>query len=599
MIKCKICGKECNTLSGIARHSKKAHNIVDKEYKELYKELFPQKIITEDMIQCKICGEYSKPLGMSSHLARKHNLSGKDYYDQYCKTESEGICKICGKPTSFRGVNIGYSKYCGPKCVNLDPNTQEKLKQSMLQKYGVEHPLQSKQVKDKLKQTCIDKYGVSSYMKTNDFRQKAVDAIKSDEVKAKRKQTNQERYGAATPFESKIIQDKVKHSIQEKYGVDNIYQSEYAKDKIKQTCLAKYGCENGGASKQAQDKIKATRSKKSEEFCKANNCVPLTTLDVDYSVKDSIFHNKLLLFNDRYYVRKEDIDEIVNHIPQSTGQSVIENNIASYIESIYDGEIIRNTRSIIRPKELDIYIPNKKLAIEIDGIWYHSTNNFTPKDYHVSKTNACESQGIRLIHITDWEWINSQDICKSIIRSALGLCDIIYARNCNVQEISQNELDNFLNINHIQGPIKSTYKVGLFYNNELVQVICLGNSRFKKDEIELLRMCTKLNTQVIGGFSKLLKYQPYNEIVSYIDRTKFNGLSYQKIGFKVIDITGPSYSYYNGSTKLNRIGAQKHKLKELLKDGFDENESESQNMIRNGWLQVFDCGTIKVQYIRR
>ena len=123
-------------------------------------------------------------------------------------------------------------------------------------------------------------------------------------------------------------------------------------------------------------------------------------------------------------------------------------------------------------------------------------------------------------------------------------------------------------------------------------------SRFNKNEIELLRMCNKLNTNVIGGFSKLMKHQPYNVVISYIDRSKFNGIGYIKTGFSIIKDSGLSYSYYKGPIKLNRIGAQKHKLQTLLGDMYDPEKNEYENMMLNGWLQVYDCGNLKVQYIK-
>ena len=594
---CKLCKLECKSNMGLIRHYRCAHNMTKEDVKRDYEELYPKKEITGDMIECKICNEYCKPLGMPSHLRRKHSISVKDYYDTYIKQENDGKCKTCGKETSFRGIVEGYSKYCSSKCANLDPEVQEKMKQNSLKKFGVEHPLQSKEVKEKVKQTNIEKYGVDSYMKTEAFRKKAIESIKSEEVIEKRKQTNLERYGVELPFQSKDIQEKIKQTNVKKYGAENIFASEYGKNKIKETNLERYGCINGGASKQAQEKIKKTKNRKIEQFCKENNCIPLTEVDVDYSVKDSIFHNKLLLYNDRYFVRIEDIDEIVNHTPKNYNQSVIENDIFDFVRSIYLGTIIRNTRNIIKPKELDIYLPELNLAIEVDGIFFHSTNNYTPKDYHLNKTLACNSIGIRLIHITDWEWTNKLDICKSIIRSAINKYDTrIYARDCNVKEVSQNESDNFLYTNHLQGKVKATYRLGLYYNDELVQLICIGKSRYKKDEIELLRMCTKLNTQVTGGFSKLMAHQPYNKIISYLDRSKFTGNSYKSVGFDLLSTSGPSFKYYKNNIELSRIATQKHKLKDLLKDNYDSSLSESQNMIANGWLQVYDCGTIKMEY---
>lgn len=545
------------------------------------------------MIKCMICEqELKNKLGIPSHLKHAHGISAKEYFDTYIKTDESGKCKICGKPTSFISAIDGYRLYCSSKCANLDPTIQDKIKSSMTEE-------KRKAKIEKIRNTNIKKYGVVSILQLESTRQKCKEAISSAEVIKKRQSTCLEKYGAVNPFASIEIQNKIKQNNIEKYGNENIFASDYGKKKIKQTCLDRYGCENGGASKKAQEKIKATRELKSKEFCQANDCIPLTELDVSYSVKDSIYHNKLLLFNDRYYVKISDIDEILKHTPTSTGKSVVENSIADFVEQHYGHQVIRNTRSVIHPKELDIYLPTIKLAIEVDGIWYHSNNAGTDTQYHLDKSLACNELGIRLIHITDYEWVNKPDICKSIILSAIGKYTTkIYARQCTINEVSSNEADNFLNTNHIQGKVKSTYRLGLYYNNELVQMICIGSSRFKKNEVELLRMCTKLNTQVIGGFSKLMKHQPYDSIISYLDRSKFSGDGYKALGFTVIGTSGPSYKYYKDNRELNRIAAQKHKLSKLLGSDFNPNETESQNMQRCGWLQVFDCGTIKVQYKR-
>ena len=543
------------------------------------------------MIKCLICGkELKNKLGMPSHLNHSHNISAKDYYDKYLKTDTDGICKICGKPTSFINAIDGYRIYCSSKCANLDPTVRDKINSNMTE--------EKRRVKiNKIRETNIKKYGVASVLQLDENRQKCKEAISSESVIKKRQETCLKRYGAVNPMQSKEIQNKIKKTNLKRYGTENVFASDYGKNKIKQTCLDRYGCENGGASKKAQAKIKATREQKSREFCNQNDCIPLTELDVSYSVKDSIFHNRLLLYNDRYYVKSSDIDEILQHEPMSTGKSVIENNIALFIEQHYNKTIIRNTRSVIKPKELDIYLPDIKLAIEVDGIWYHSANAGTDPRYHLDKTLACEELGIRLIHFTDFEWVNKTDICKSIILSALGeYKNKIYARQCVIKEVDHNTTDNFLNINHIQGKVKSTYNLGLYYKNELVQLICLGSSRFKKNEVELLRMCTKLNTQVVGGFSKLMMHQPYTEVISYLDRSKFSGNGYKAIGFTVISTSRPSYKYYKDNIEFNRIAAQKHKLPKLLGDDFNPDETESQNMQRCGWFQVFDCGTLKLKY---
>ena len=111
-------------------------------------------------------------------------------------------------------------------------------------------------------------------------------------------------------------------------------------------------------------------------------------------------------------------------------------------------------------------------------------------------------------------------------------------------------------------------------------------------------MCTKLNYQVIGGFSKLLKHQPYDNFVSYVDLSKYTGKGYFDNDFELISKSKPSYKYIYGDTVLNRIAAQKYKLPELLGDKFDPTKTESQNMMDNDYWQVFDCGNLKLKYTR-
>ena len=110
-------------------------------------------------------------------------------------------------------------------------------------------------------------------------------------------------------------------------------------------------------------------------------------------------------------------------------------------------------------------------------------------------------------------------------------------------------------------------------------------------------MCTKLNTQIVGGFSKLLKHQPYNNFVSYVDLSKFDASGYLKNRFKIIGQSSPNYKYIKKNRIINRLQAQKHMLPEMLAN-FDNNKTESQNMIDNHWLKIYDCGNLKLEFLR-
>lgn len=149
--------------------------------------------------------------------------------------------------------------------------------------------------------------------------------------------------------------------------------------------------------------------------------------------------------------------------------------------------------------------------------------------------------------------------------------------------------------NHIQRSINSSLRLGLFHEGELIAVIGFGKSRFKKGEYELHRFCTKLHTQVLGGFSKLIKHSGVKEFISYVDLSKFNGYGYMSTGFKILGYTEPSYVYVKGNVIYKRMSCQKHKLHKIL-ENYDENRTEYDNMIANNYYRIYDCGNIKVKY---
>lgn len=130
-MKCLICDKELADARGLASHSRTAHRLTKEEYNNLYH----QKELTDDMVQCKICNEYCKPLGFPSHARRKHNLSVKDYYDKFIRKPNEGLCVTCSKETPFIGITKGYRVHCSEKCSRNDPKVQEKIMVHVI-KYG-------------------------------------------------------------------------------------------------------------------------------------------------------------------------------------------------------------------------------------------------------------------------------------------------------------------------------------------------------------------------------------------------------------------------------------------------------------------------------
>jgi len=199
---------------------------------------------------------------------------------------------------------------------------------------------------------------------------------------------------------------------------------------------------------------------------------------------------------------------------------------------------------------LDIFIPSLNLAIEFNGTFWHSEiSGNKNKVYHLNKTKSCIFKGIKLIHIFQFEWDTKKEIIKSILKNIIKKTpNKIYARECEVRDITLQCSIDFLEKNHLQGKDKSSIKLGLYHKNELVSVMTFCKSRFdKKCEYEMSRYCNNLNTSIIGGGNKLFShfinsYRP-NSMVSYSDRRYFNGNIYRQLGFTFVDNTSPSYFY--------------------------------------------------------
>ena len=257
---------------------------------------------------------------------------------------------------------------------------------------------------------------------------------------------------------------------------------------------------------------------------------------------------------------------------------------------------LKNTRSVIFPHELDIFIPDYNLAIEVNGSYWHSELQGRDRKYHLNKTKLCFDKNINLLHIMDYEINNKWSIVKSRLKNKLGITtDKIYARKCKIHELDVETASEFLNNNHIDGYVNSSIRYGLFYNDELVSVMTFGKDRFSKYEWELIRFATKLDTNVIGGASKLLKHfkkSHSGDIISYADLrwSSLNNAFYSKIGGNHLHNSNPNYKYTKDYVIFeSRNKYQKHKLKKNFKN-FNPDLTEWENMKMNGYDRIWDCG---------
>jgi hypothetical protein len=282
-----------------------------------------------------------------------------------------------------------------------------------------------------------------------------------------------------------------------------------------------------------------------------------------------------------------------------------ESEIAEYISTIYNGECIRNSRDIISPLELDLYYPEKKIAIEFNGIYWHSEMH-KPYNYHFNKFKLCKEAGIRLISIFEQDWKFKCDDVKNILDEAFLDLKSIYARKCKIRSLSRKEKSSFINEYHFYGDsCQGTISYGLFYEDSLVSVMTFGKLRgqnsLRNNEgcYELVRYVTKRGLVIVGGASKLIKhfisdYSP-NYILCYSDNDFFTGNIYGSLGFTLKSLGEKSidYQWCNNSDVLSRQQCMPYKL--LNK--FPEYQSvqitgSKERFIMNdlGYYRVYRCG---------
>lgn len=262
----------------------------------------------------------------------------------------------------------------------------------------------------------------------------------------------------------------------------------------------------------------------------------------------------------------------------SKGTSNAEQALYKYIKSIYPGEVNKNVKSVLKDEsgkyyEIDIYIPELKIGIEYNGLYWHSELQ-KPKEYHFNKSKIADSLGIRLINIyeDEWEDLASRTKIQTLLKISLGLVEQrIHARKCEIKEITNAEAQPFNEANHLQGHRNAQITYGLFYQDKLVQLMSFSKTRYNRnlktdDSWEIIRGCPGSNNIVVGGVSKLLQHfikenNPAS-IFSYCDFNKFNGASYEKAGMAFEGFTGPDMTWWIGDKRVSRQPKKHAELKQ-------------------------------------
>jgi len=479
------------------------------------------------------------------------------------------LCNCGGKTSFHKNWTNGYRTYCSAKCAQQNETSKEKRKKTVQDKYGVDN------------------------------------IAKLDEIKKKQEQTNIEKYGFKSSFQNSDVREKWKTNVKSKYNVEHIFQLKSVKDQSKLTSLERFGTEHFVQSTNYKDKLnKIGFSEKIKNTYLSKHIEKYNNIDLEfYNIRDRVLDvaSKKCghTFSIHYDSLKRRIENGYEYCticnPINSGQSQEEKILIDWIKSL-SIDIIEKDRKL--GIELDVLIPGLNIALEFNGLYWHS-ELYKDKYFHLNKTKICKENNIELIHIWEDDWIYKKDIIKSIILNRLNLLNSkIFARNCEIKIVCKNEKNDFLKLNHIQGSCNSSINIGLFFQSELISLMTFGQRSINgKKEFELLRFCNRINTIVIGSASKLfnffIKNYNFESLTSFADISQFSGNLYSKLGFHYQHTSDPNYWWVIDGVRHHRFAYNK---KRLVKQGFDSTLTENQIMYSRGYFRIFGCGQDKYIY---
>ena len=570
---------------------------------------------------CIVCGEEfttsskSRTVCYSEHH-KKCIICGKDFVvDPY-----NALVETCGDyECRHQKSELTNLERYGVRNVMQCEEVKASLRSSMLEKYGVEFSVHSEEIMDKLRSNNLEKYGVEY-------------CVQREDVKQKSRETCLERYGVDNIFKDLNFRKHAQEVFQERYGVDNPFKSEELREKGRQTSLERYGTEFPQQSQEIRSKMSRSNilnfaknisdERKRKEYLEFRSD-PKSYLEKKFSENPNIrpkdiadkvgYADSLVILNK---IHENDLEYLDKYLHEPTMELDIKEFILSIDENV---QLFQNYRRAIKPKEIDLYLPEYNVGIECNPTATHnSTISFSeilnyspgeliPTDYHKVKTDLAVDNGIFLLHVFGYEWKAKREIIQSMIRNLLHKNMYkYYARKLTLREVRSSMAKIFLDSNHRQGYTSSSV--------DLISIMTFGKTRKTisksnsdtSDTWELLRFCNKLNTSVVGGASKLFKFfidnYSYDKIVSYSDRAHTQGKIYDVLGFQKISVSEPGYCWVSlyDDMYLSRASCQKRNLPKLFNqpDLDIENKTEQQIMVEHGFVQVFDSGTIRWEYTK-
>lgn len=530
VIKCDYCGVECE------KTNKSYHNT--------------DRTINKDICKNKEC-KYKKIKEKNILLygvensAQRDDVKGKlsnidyeKYKDQVEKLAIEGYSlSYISDKLKLPQTSLGRKIIEWGICINKDRSSV--LNKTLRDKHGENY---REVLGDKLKSISRDKYGVDNPFQAEEVKQKIVEG-------------NIKTLGVSHHLKTQDGINKQRKTVKERYGVNNVMELDESKNSIKATSLRKYGVENPAKNKEVKGKARDTRIKRG--------------LEKEYkgmSVKDMA---------EKTGFSRTRMNSLINLYGPEVAMKMTPNqsSLETYMEDWLKTLGIEYEKQIrIENRIADFRI--NSLLIEVDGLFIHSDGNkqyIKSKDYHKIKKDLYIEHGYTPLFFREDEINNKFQIVQSIILNKLGKSRKLYARKCNITTTDKSFFEN----NHLMGKGSGTI-FALEHNGSIVAAMQVRKVKDKNYEIS--RFCPALHTQVIGGFSRLVKEAERNldmdSLITFVDLRYGNGDYLNGLGFNKVS-EHLSFRWTNGKESI-------HRMKFPGNSGYDK-----------GFFKIWDCGQAK------
>jgi len=596
-----------------------------------------------------------KPLTVKFKKDLKESLS--NLYPDYDTKEAACLfyldlteppkCRVCGNRTPFYPLaratikaNIGgWNDVCSHACSGI------KNKETSMEKYGATHHLKKESTSNSMQKqadTNIEKYGKAHVLQVKSINDKMQEDIRERNngfhfmqkesgsgVQEKIQATNRENHGKNSYFQTEEFKEISRASNLASHGYEYPSQNPEIRKKAVNTWMQNHGVDNPWKSRAVINSMAIARFEKEaktnpNEIARRfyqnaidHGDVIALAFELDQMIESGV-ENSLIGVTTYTGIPLSHINNILIKNPNLRDKINFDTRWSSFPERdlvlIFENlgiKTIKNDRKLVYPKEIDCYFPDQKVAIEINGVYYHSEyRGGKDSKYHVSKTDLCNTQGIKLFHFTDVQLELKKPIIVSMIKNALGITEKkIFARKTDLKILTGKDCIGFFNENHIDGNAESDFAIGLYLEDEMVMCMSIDRPRLghaTDHEFEIVRLASKLNTNVIGGFEKIWNHfiQEYDPptVMSYQDRRYggFESKAYSSV-MKMIRKSDPAWEGINIKTGeiKHRLWFTTNRLKEMFPESYDEQLTIKENMINHGYDRIWNCGQYVWSYTKK